>query len=167
MKIWSYFCFKIVQNLIKNRSKNNIEFKVGLGIDIFWIFNRFLTNFGPILAPKWPAFSERIWVWKRSRLQSELQRPSGPHLGPFWDRFGSILGPFLTIFLSNLIKNYNKFPIKAMFVQVYLHTSVVLILHTPVPIDAVRFRGRRNGVSLLDNRGAATASVQWWCRKRM
>ena len=38
-----------------------------------------------------------------------------------------------------------------MFVQIYLRTSYVPILHTPVPIDALRFRGRRNGVSLLDS----------------
>ena len=91
---------KIHQNFIKNQSKNDIEFKVGFRIGIFSSFYGFLKNFGPILAPKWPGFCPENRTWKRSRPPSGLQRPSGPHLGPFWDRFGSILGPFLAIFFN-------------------------------------------------------------------
>jgi len=101
IKIWSHFCFKIDQNLIKNLSKNGIEFKVGFGIGIFSIFGRFLTNFGPILAPKWPAFCPENRTWKRSRPPSGLQRPSGPHLKPFWERFGSIFDNFFVNFGQN------------------------------------------------------------------
>ena len=30
IKIWLHFCFKINQNLIKNRTKNDVEFKIDL-----------------------------------------------------------------------------------------------------------------------------------------
>ena len=108
IKNWSHFCFKIDQNLIKNRSKNGIEFKVGFGIGIFLIFDRFLTNFEPILARFWSMFSRGIWVWKRSRPPSGLQRLSGHHLGAFSDHFGSIFNDFLLNFDQNFEQIFNQ-----------------------------------------------------------
>ena len=37
-----------------------------------------------------------------------------------------------------------------MYTQIYLDTSVVPVSLTSVRVNALRFRGRRNGVSLLD-----------------
>ena len=41
---------------------------------------------------------------------------------------------------------------KAMYIRIYIDTSVVPISLISVRVNALRFRGRRNGVSLLDIR---------------
>ena len=56
MKIWFDFCFKIDQNLIKNQSKNDVEFKVGFGSGIFSIF----CDFWSILDQFWVDFGQRF-----------------------------------------------------------------------------------------------------------
>ena len=61
----------------------------------------FWSTFGPILGPKWAKFSTGISVWKRYRLQRGLQRPFGPHLGPFKERVGTIFGYFFANFGQN------------------------------------------------------------------
>ena len=78
------------------------------------------------------------------------QVDSKGRLDPIWEHSGTILGAFLTIFCSILTKILKKFLIKTILLQVYLHTSVAPISLTCVPASALRFRGRRNGVSLLD-----------------
>ena len=100
IKIWSHFCFKMDQNLIKNRSKNGIEFKAGFGIDIFSIFDRFLTNFGPILAPKWPAICCRDGLGNEFHPKLDFQsmlnwfyRLPKPLRDRFRSDFGSKNGP--------------------------------------------------------------------------
>ena len=104
IKIRSHFSLKFNQNLIKNLSKNGIEFKVGLVIDIFSILDWFLTNFAPILSPNWAKFWRLTPSWERYRAQTGLQRPSGPHLGPFWKHFGNIFKHFLVNFDQNFVK---------------------------------------------------------------
>ena len=80
-KIWFHFGIILDQNLIKNQSKSDIEFKVRFTISIFSLFCWFLTNFGPTLVPKELVFSERNWVRKRFRPPSALQRLSGSVFG--------------------------------------------------------------------------------------
>ena len=44
IKMWSHFCFKMQQNLIKNRGTKSIAFKAGAGTGFFPIFGRFRTH---------------------------------------------------------------------------------------------------------------------------
>ena len=87
-----HFDMKIDQKFIKNQSKKDIKLKVDFGNICFLIFARFQLDFGSILAPKWARFC----CWKRPRkhyrAQIRFQRPSGPQLGRFWNRFGTIFG---------------------------------------------------------------------------
>ena len=72
------------------------------------------SGFGRVADPQ--VDSKSFWTLLRTVV------------GPFWKHFGIIF----SIVLYTLNKNYNKFLIKTMFVQTYLHTSVVPILRTPL-----------------------------------
>ena len=87
IKIWSHFCFKIDQNSMKNRWKNDIEFKVGFGIGIFW----FLVDSWPILdqfgLQKW----RRRSGWDGSASASQLKLRFKGDLDATWNLSRSIL----------------------------------------------------------------------------
>ena len=87
IRIWSHFCFKIDQNLMKNQWKNDIEFKVGFGISIF----RFLVDFWPILDQfgfqKW----RRRSGWDGSASASQLKLRFKGDLDATWNLSRSIL----------------------------------------------------------------------------
>ena len=83
---------KIDQNFIKNQLKRDMKLKVIFRSISFLIFVRFQLGFGSILAPKWAGFCCRKRRRKHYQAQTGLQRPSGPHLGPFWKRFGTVFG---------------------------------------------------------------------------
>ena len=93
IKNWCHFNFKIDENLIKNRSKNDVEFKVGFGIGIFWIFCRFWIYFGSKNGGVEPrksvleAFPTSKWTPKA-----------------VWTLLGTVLGTFLKNFWSILTK---------------------------------------------------------------
>ena len=72
-----------------SNTHTHTEFSVGFGIGIFGISDNWLANIGPILFPKWAKFCCRNRIWKCFPSPSGLQRPSGPDLGPCWDRFRS------------------------------------------------------------------------------
>jgi len=80
--------------LIKNLSKNDIEFKVGFGISIFLILGRFLTYFGPILEHFWTQ--NRFKIGSKAVLEAfptpkwppkAVWTPLGTVLGAFWEHF--------------------------------------------------------------------------------
>ena len=103
-----HFDMKIDQKFIKNQSKKDIKLKVDFGNICFLIFARFQLDFGSILAPKWAKFCPENPTWERYRAQNGFQRPSGPHLGPSWERFGSIFEQFLVNFLENFNLIFNQ-----------------------------------------------------------
>ena len=94
---------KNVQIFIENQSRKDIKLKVDVGNICFLIFDCFQLDFGPILAPKMAESNQGNRFWKRSRPPSGLQRPSGPYLGPFWDRFGNMFKEFLVNFDQNYV----------------------------------------------------------------
>ena len=73
----------------------------------FSIFGRILTNFGPILGPKWAGFWRGNGVWTRSRPQTRVQRPSGPIFFRFLIDFWQILIIFWQI-LDNFLINFEE-----------------------------------------------------------
>ena len=108
---------KIDQNFIKNQSKKDIKLKVDFGNICFLIFARFQLDFGSILAPKWAEFCCGKRRRKYYQAQTGLQRPSGPHLGPFWKRFGTIFGALKALKnqrklseVNSLLADYQKMP---------------------------------------------------------
>ena len=119
-----------------------------LFFDFWLIFDHFWINLGSKMAgPKLrksvpDAFPTTKWTPKAV---------CGPYLERFWDRFGNILETFLTIFLSIFNKNWNKFLIKTMFVQIYPHPSVVPVSLPSVSIDA-----------LFSIRGSETTTSNEW-----
>ena len=86
----SKICFQRLQNQPKIRSKIGLESEFVSKSLSKSILEGFQVDFGPVWDPKWPAFCPENRPWERSRAQTRLQRPSGPHLGPFWKHFGNI-----------------------------------------------------------------------------
>ena len=101
---------KIDQNFIKNQSKKNIRLKICFGSICFFIFVCFQLDFGSILGPKWAEFCCGKRRRKHYQAQTGLQRPSGPHLGPFWKRFGTIFGALKALKHQRKLAEVNSSP---------------------------------------------------------
>ena len=129
---------------IKNRPKISLESEIvskslsksiseGFRVD-FWVPN------GRGFAVRWPGFCCPDASWERSRAQTGLQRPSGPHLGPFWKHFGSIFNQILVNFGQNFDHIFKENHASISILRLYLScTPPFLSTHFVVGVGGMAY----------------------------
>ena len=149
-QFWHQNRLKFDQKSIKKWHRIQSWFWNQYFFDFWSIFDLFWTNFGAFLDPK----------SLQNRFQSgfgsvpDPQVASKGRLDPTWNRSGSILGAFLTNFFKILDKILINFSIKAMYIRIYLHTSVV-----PIPLTSLASMCKHTFMEFLKTSAAKQPKV--------